>query len=254
MTQPLSLIDLLALYSASREGGQMDFNAPEICFRVGMRERLEEAELIGNGNKLTQKALTLVESVKPKLEELKAGVPVQRRARDDSKDAESSDAREWVSGSYRHKPWMCNGEVLILGKASKEMKATEGSSNVRSSVAATFHQFCAGRSTEFVAVEPFAYQVDPVSWFQMLWLRSEDGQTVAVQTKYFDLIKQRYPSASFFLRTKMPADGKVPPLQARVVNRGLKNNVVALLMPVLPGENLSVPVLAEQNGGGGGEM
>jgi len=203
-------------------------------------ERMTEAGVIRDGM-LTENGKAYREKLVNRVEELKVGVPVSQRAKNQADKAAhpQSTALGWLTGVHAKKPYITNGAVFILGKPGKEMEATEADSDFRQKMAAILNSHTAGKPEEFEELIPYAYQIADLGGMEFIWLSSKNTDPeqiflVPVQAMYIDLIKDRYPSATFWVNPKKWATEKVGDQMviARVTNRGMKNNIVAMVLPV----------------------
>jgi len=203
----------------------------------GSYDRLVEAGLIDADHKLTGKGAKFLGSLRAAVVELQRGVPFARRkAVDGAKGAAPrSTPIGWFTGTYAKKQWIANGACFILGKPDKSMEAQEGDSEVRHKVATILQSGTAGKPEDFVEMKPYAYQVADLGGMEMVWLISDDGAIAApMQAIFFDLIKEKFPTATFYVHRDRFGSGTMDNQMfvARVTNRGLKNNIVALVMAV----------------------
>lgn len=181
---------------------------------------------------------------------LKAGVDVTKRVKTDV--AKATDPKctvmGWVTGTHAKKPYITNGAVFILGKPSKEMNAVEAPADLRMKVSALLNTHTSGKLDDYLEVKPYAYQISDLGGMEFIWLRSvemslgidekEDllmgALMVPIQAMFVDLIRDRYPSTTFWVKPKRYLAGNLSDhvVVARVTNRGIKNNVVALVIAV----------------------
>ena len=233
----LQQIDLVVLNDSN--GERLDWRAQRV---VKERQvRLIEAGVAEADGTLTEYGKDLVHKVKSKVAALQKGIPFAKRVKNDSAAAmqPNSSFIGWFQAKFKDKTYITNGSLFLLGQPSKEMQATEADPAQRKGIATAIHTGTAGKKDDYTALFPWAYQMESLGGMELIWLSSENvdpeqGVFVPVQAMFFDLIKERYPTASFWVHTKKAKDGDLlnNPIQARVTNRGIKNNVVALVMSV----------------------
>ena len=228
----LGFAEFAALYKANL---QQDCLEPNGEFAENVFHNLREAGLLGDGLFLTQKGIKAVKAVKQKINECFVGVPLDKRIKGDPKEAEKDADSQlgWVYGDYKKKEYVTNGNILLITKSTKLMKAEKGSSTVRFNASTLIAKYCSGKPSELVGLEPYAYQVDQSMEVQLVWLVSRDKQVkVAVQAKYYDLVKEKFPAASFSIKLRSYLEGTLTPVLARVVGKGIQNNIMAIIMPM----------------------
>jgi hypothetical protein len=181
---------------------------------------LSEAE----GKKLEQIRTVVV----PKL---KAGVPFEKRGWQDPKAVVNSN--KWLTGTVSRKPIACNGEMLFVGKPRSPMFAEQAPSDTRQRLPQTVASCLKGR---FQPVQPHTYQIEELGLVELVWMANAKQEFfVAIQAKYHDFLIDRFPKLSWFAKSQYDS------VQARVQNRGLKDNVVAIVMPYIVKEPIKPP-------------
>jgi hypothetical protein len=199
--------------------------------------RLPKLGLTDAKGYLTEKGLELAENTVEKVKLLRNGLPIEKRKKTDPKAILNSEL-PWVVGLIKKKDWVSNGELFILGKPEKGMEAVKGSSELRQLMPTIVAK--AASPKDLVEIEPKIWQMYDIGGLDFVWLNDDKGEGmtfVPIQSKYLDYIKDRYPSGKFFIRRKK-ADSVI---QVRVTNRGLKNNIVALVMPFDLAGTMQIP-------------
>jgi hypothetical protein len=162
---------------------------------------------------------------------LRAGIPLGKRTWSNPKLAAETDT--WMTGQVNRQPIVCNGEVLFVGKPRHPMKAEKAPSETRQKLPQTVAECLKG---DFKQVWPHTFQAKDLGGLEIVWMTDEDQEMfVPVQAKYFDLVVDRFPSTTWFAKTPLDV------VQSRVKNRGLKDNVVAMIMPFALEGSLEVP-------------
>lgn len=230
-------IDLQALYVMTPTG--------VIDAGSDSRKRLMEAQLIDETGHLTVTGTEVYEKLRETVARLKSGVPVEQRKKSDASAAEKPYSTQlgWVSGVYSKKAYITNGAIFILGHSEKSMEAKEADPGLRHALASLLQKHLAGKPEDFVQIEPKVYQIADLGGMEFIWLADEKNELrIPVQSMYVDMIKARYPSATFWVHGERFKSGKYADclMLARVTNRGIKNNVVALVIGVV---GVSVPEL-----------
>lgn len=184
--------------------------------------RLVEADLATEDGRLTDQGEALFQKLKTKEKMLRAGIPVERRTKGDKKAILVGDYR-WTTGRVSNQPIVTNGEVIFVGKPIKAMETIKASAEVRKRFPKTIAACLKGVFEEF---RPHTYQLKRLGELEMIWLANKDQDVkIPIQVKYYDFLVDKFPKGKWF------AQDVVSPVQIRVTNRGLKDNVVALLMP-----------------------
>lgn len=228
----LSFDDLSALDRSDLATEKLDrwAKADQIILR-----NLTENGLSTEFGDLTPKGVKAAKVVKKKFGAFKKGIPVEERVRSEAQTIERHDIGHisWTFGEYCRKMYVTNGDFLFLGKPFKSMKASEGLAKTRQVIASMLLSQCSGRSSEFLELTPALYQVDKTDTVQMVWLVSKNPElAIAVQAMYFDFVREKFPKAVFWIKHRRWLAGEKVPVLARVTNKGLKNNVTALIMPL----------------------
>ena len=234
----LSFDDLLVLNRADLKREVLDMKS---LSDESSLVRFVEVGLADDEGKLSKKGLKMVEALRTLMEGFVKGVPMDKRIRNEHKEAEhpNSSSMGWIFGECRKKAYITNSEMLLIGRPTKSMRATEGKSSTRQSISNMLTSNCAGRPSEFTELLPFAFQLDKETNTQFIWMKSKDGEVIqAIQSMYYDLALQRYPTATFHVNVKK--ETKYPSIQVRVTNRGWKNNVVGFIM-VLDQTDMVIP-------------
>ncbi len=244
----LQMSDLVVLNSM-REDLPLDWKAQRVP-KEG-QERILAAGITDEKGALTEYGKDFVMKLKSKILLLKGGIPFKHRVKNEAMAAmlPSSSWIGWFQAKFKDKTYITNGALFLLGQPSKEMEAVEASAEQRKGIATAIHTGTAGKKDEYTKLVPTVYQVEEFGGIELVWLVSQDGSMgVAIQAMFFDLIKERYPTASFWVHTKKAQEKDLlhSPVQARVTNRGLKNNVVGLVMAW--NTSLPLPKLEEAHG------
>lgn len=184
--------------------------------------RLVKADLMTEDGRLTDEGEALFQKVKTKEKLLRAGIPVERRTTSD-KTAILEGSALWATGRVSNQPLVTNGEVIFVGKPITAMAAKPAPPDVKKRFPQTIAACLKGK---FVQLWPHSFQLKRLGEFEMIWLANKDQSVkIPIQVKYFDFLADKFPKGKWFGQDVVSA------VQIRVTNRGLKNNVVALLMP-----------------------
>ena len=191
--------------------------------------RLLDHALIDPGGKLTQKGLKVAENAAKKIAVLRKGIPFAKRAQPNPKALQEA-GHVWHTGVLSKKPYMTDKSLLILGKPTGEMAASQGSPDLRQRVPSTISACAAAK--DMVQLDAYMLQMIDLAeadFTTLVWMVDTAQTTkVPIQLMYYDFIKDRYPSCRFYGSKGI----FLSPLQARVTNRGLQKNIVALIQPV----------------------
>ncbi len=188
----------------------------------GTLTRLVEADLMDEDGKLTDQGEALFQKLKAREKMLRTGIPVERRKVGD-KLAILEGSALWATGRVSNQPLVTNGEVIFVGKPIKAMEAKPAPPEVKKRFPQTIAACLKGK---FVQLWPHTFQLKKLGEFEMIWLANKDQSVkIPIQVKYFDFLADKFPKGMWFGQDVVSA------VQVRVTNRGLKNNVVALLMP-----------------------
>ena len=247
----LEMSDLMVLNSS--DGEALNWKVQRVS--QDSQLRLLEAGIADETGALTEYGKEFTLKVKAKVSVLRKGIPFAKRVKNDSTAAmqPNSSYIGWFQAKFKEKTYVTNGSLFLLGQPSKEMQAKEADAEQRKGIATAIHTGTAGKKDDYMQLTPYAYQVETFGGMEFIWLASENtdpeqGVFVPIQAMFFDLIKERYPTASFWVHAKKAKEHDLlnNPIQARVTNRGLKNNVVALVMAVETGA--PIPILEDTHG------
>jgi hypothetical protein len=190
-------------------------------------QNLLKAGLIDDAVNLTAEGVETIENVKAVLAKLKAGVPFAARKQNDPEAVyRDRPAAKWITGTVGGKAVVTDNALLYVGKPVAGMLAMKGSSEARKK----FPKAVAKQKGNYVEVVPTYFQTEgTLDGFEAIWLGGENGTRVAMQTMYFDFIRDKFPSAKLF------AAGNDKAIKARVKGKGVTDeNVVAFVMPLNP--------------------
>lgn len=221
----LKVGDYIALSKADVGSRKLDLQNRLLLVDARTPVRLIKAGIVDKVGNMTDKGVALCEEIQAKVQKVYGGLPIAQRKRFDEMKAKQSDY-PWAYGTYTKKPYVTNGDVFIVGKPEKWMEAIKGSSKLRHDIPTIISRCTSPK--DFIEVIPDIWQMDGIDGIEMIWLSSKDGDTrVSVQSGYYDLVTKRYPSIKFMTRRKKSTSVII----GKVLNRGIKDNIVTLLMP-----------------------
>jgi hypothetical protein len=241
----LSFADLEFIYKIDQHRKQADVTTKQAQESMPI---LQERGLIDENGYLTKKGSKAWASIGDVFERMIKGIPIEERIRSDSKSAvqANSGTMGWVFGEYLKQTYCTNSDIILVGKPLKTMRAAQGLSDTRKAAANILtSNLAVGKTLDFVEMHPYAFQYCKETGTQFIWMETrskKQGVPVirqAIQAKYYDYIKERFPKSSFWINYKK--EEQYPPIQVRVTNRGWRN-VVALIMP-LDHTGMEIPVL-----------
>ena len=219
----LEFEDWVALSRYDKETKELDFQNALILNTPVTRDHLVGAGLAEKNGSLTQLGLKCAKQICAKEESLQKGVPFAVRKKQDPEAIVSKLPRTtWFESTVLKKQVISNGEILFFGKPAKGMEAVKAeAAPIKKNL-----KTCSGGG--YVEVTPHTYQIVALGQVEFIWLASKgEDLMLPIQTKYFDFVRKRYTSGTFFARSDKEA------VQVRVVNQGLKEDVIALIMPVI---------------------
>jgi hypothetical protein len=234
--------DLVLVSNADPEELKVDFGKIVPLRDPLSPDRLVEAGLVDKTGKFTDSGKGFYEKLMAKVAVLKGGVPLERRKLGEPKKLLEYECR-WNTGTLKKQPYFTNGEVFVIGKPEAAMQTRKGSSELRQAVPNTLRTSLAG---DFEEVFPVAWQTLVFGDLEVIWLVNEKQENpVAMQVMYFDYLKKRFPKGKYFVAVEPTAS---TPIQIRVRNKGIKDNVCALVMPFDIGPAFEVPDFGGLNG------
>lgn len=236
--------DLVALSNADPKTKKIDYANKLLVLDTESVVRLKEEGYCDKKGNLTDKGVKAYDALQKKIEILKAGVPfTDRKNADHQRIADS--ANPWKVGTIKKKEYMTDGFFFCYGKPFRRMMAEKGSSDLRKKMPIIVNKVAGMKNlTEIV---PHTWMVHTFGGAELIWLVDKSEKLlVPVQTMYFDFLKFKYPSATFY--TTKDGEGKTP-IQCRVANRGITNDVVGIIMPLEIDDTVPRPKL----GGGDGK-
>jgi len=219
--------DLLMLSKANEEKGTVDFFDRNVVVDPESVHRIQRAGLADAKGVMTENGLKLAKAVMAKLHVLRAGVPFSERK--SLMDSRASYYGPWFTGTLSKKAYLTNGYLFMLSRPMKQIDSAEqGSPELRQKVPG----MVASSISEKKVVEllPHTWVVFELGVFEVVWLADKDEKVfVPLNVAFMDLVKAKYQSARMYVKAGSKG---WDPIQFRVRNRGLKNNVVAIVMPV----------------------
>lgn len=218
----LEYMDIVALSRAEGRQLQLDPSYGVLVEDPGTLPRLIEAGLITQNGSLTEAGVTMHKQIRSREESLQRGIPAKRRVKLDPKAVISGDYR-WATGKVTNQPICTNGELIYVGKPTDAMKAEQAPADIRKRFPKTIATCLKGKFEQFW---PHTYQVKKLGELEMVWLANASQEIfIPIQVKYYDFLTEKFKKGSWFGIDDISA------VQMRVKNRGLKDNVVGLLMP-----------------------
>lgn len=199
--------------------------------------RLEKYKLIDTKGVLSTMGLQYAERILERVGELKKGVPFEKRKASDPHKA-TGRGTLWLTGTLKKKHYMTDGALFILGKLGNQTKAEvrQGSSNLRQVIPRSVNQSISVK--DVIPVFPHTWMMSGLGELDLIWMVNEEEDTfVPIQSKYYDMVVSKFPSVKFFTVKGSSEDV----VQARVEKHGLKNNVVAVIMPMDLGGTMPIP-------------
>jgi len=189
------------------------------------RDRIVNAGLADGAGFLTKMGLAYAKKVLAREKELQVGIPSETRTKINSKAILiQPPMKQWYVASHKGKKLVTNGEILYFGKPLSAMKAQ------KLDVQRLKHTIAECHKGEFVQIFPHTYQIEELGGTEAVWLSdAKQGLFIAVQAKLFDFLADRFKAGRFF------GMGATLVVQVRVRNLGLKNDVAAFIMPLMPG-------------------
>jgi len=214
----MQYVDLVALSKA--KNGKLDINDRDVFLDPYSRVRLEEAKMIDSKGVLTPTGLKTFDQLKARVAALMGGIHFEDRVVREG-DPVIHTTSPWLIGQACKQSVVSNGELLVMGKPFKWMGATQAVAEKKQ----VFQRVVDSGATKVsMKLFPHTYQMLDLGGMEIIWFANKEQDTfVAAQAGYYDVVMARYGSASCYLSKDHAM------IQARVRNRGLKNNVVALL-------------------------
>ena len=235
--------DLVLVSEADPKEMMVDFGSVKPLADPLSPDRLVDTGIVDHAGKFTEKGKAFYDKLSARIDELKKGVPLERRRLAEPKKLMEYEC-PWNTGTIKKQTYFTNGELFVLGKPETVMKSKKGSSELRQAVPNTLRSSLAG---DFEEVFPAAWQTLVFGDLEVIWLcNKEQKNPVAMQTMYFDYLNKRFPKGKYFNAVEPTAS---TPIQIRVRNKGIKNNVCALIMPFDIGPAFEVPDFGGLNGG-----
>ena len=219
--------DLVALSNADPKTKKIDYANKLLVLDTESVIRLKDAEYCDEKGSLTDKGVKAYEQLQKKIAVLKAGVPfTDRKNADHQRIADS--ANPWKVGVIKKKDYMTDGFFFMYGKPFRRMMAEKGGSDLRKKMPIIVNKVAS--MTGLIELLPHTWMVHTFGGAELIWMATKDEKLIVpVQTMYFDFLKYKYPSATFY--TTKDGAGKTP-IQCRVANRGVTNDVVGIIMPL----------------------
>lgn len=216
----LEAIDLVTLSRYDKETGKIDFRDASILEIPVSRNRLVNAGIAEENGRLTEKGVELAKKVCETEKKLQAGVPFETRKRQNPQAMVEESGLAWYQATVKTKPVCSNGEILFFGKPERGMSTLKMGANF---VKQNIKKCTVG---VFKEVFPQKYKISNLGGLEWVILaNAEGGPVAAIQAKYFDFVRHRFPKGQFFARNESTA------VQVRVQNMGLKDDVIACIMP-----------------------
>jgi hypothetical protein len=217
--------DLITMSKVDLETKKIDYGNRLISVDSESILRLTEGEYCDKKGNLTEKGLALCEQIQEKEKVLRRGVPLEDRKRADPLKVAYSEGK-WLTGTYRDKKYLCDGYYFLYGSAYASMKAKLGSGQFRKYIPTMLSKVLSMKDA--VEVIPKIWQLQTIGGLEIIWLFSEDGKMrVPIHAMYYDFTIKKYPSAKFCALSKPGT-----PIQVRVKQRGVPQDVVGIIMPM----------------------
>lgn len=222
----LSVDDLVCLSRADMEIKKIDYANRAVSIDPESIIRLEQAGLCDSKGNLTDEGFQKAEALKKRINDLRQGLPFERRRKSDHLKVRDTDG-QWLTGTFKKKTYISDGYFLIFAKPYASMKPQKGSAEFQKAVPQTLGVL--NKMSDLVELKPRIWQMSDLGGIELIWLTDETGETmVPVQGMYFDFTLRKFPSASFY-GTK---GSEITPVQVRVKNQGFANDIVGALMPM----------------------
>lgn len=233
----LKVEDLATLSYADLEENTVDLTSRTSVVSPESVERLVEAKLCNGAGALTEEGVKKATAVVQRLRELRTGFPFDKRSKKDHQKITKL-GTPWGTGAIKGKDYMTNGVFWIYSKPYAAMDAKKASSKLRKASVPTLQKALKGKRSDFVELQPYWWMVIDLTSLEVIWMRDEDNTiAVPVQAAYFDFLLFKYPTAKFYIRKD-----KCSPVVAKVKNRGVIGDVVALVQPLIPSKKVPIPV------------
>lgn len=219
--------DLVALSKADCEAGTLAVESREVLRDPDSLTRLRKAKLLElKGNKLTTAGIAMAKKVKAKEELIRKGLPIGDRKTEDPVAIFSVPDHKWFHGQVAKKDYVTDGSLVVIGSVDKKFDAQKGSPELRQEIPVVIKQTAINKG--FIPANATHYAMTALDGIEVIWLTGEDEATIVpIFAPYYDFLTTKFPSGKWFV-TELEDDG---PVQLRVTNKGLKNNVVAVIMP-----------------------
>jgi hypothetical protein len=155
---------------------------------------------------------------------LKAGVPLSRRIAN-RRDNVLKD--QWVTVWRNSSPVLVSKSCLILGKV-KGIRAPEATPQIKHYFGMWFASL-ARKEAHWRKVIPYAAQIDDFGGTEAICFHTLDKKEFwRIQSKYYDLIAERYPSATWWVR----GNGSMG-IAAKIISStkpGITNGILAVAL------------------------
>jgi hypothetical protein len=217
--------DLICLSRADLEAKKIDYGNRLVTVDAESILRLEEAGYCDAKGNLTEVGVKAVEKLDERIKVLRRGVPLEVRKRTDHHKVAETEGR-WLTGEYRKKEYVCDGFFFMYAKAYASMNAERGSGAFRKHIPTMLSKVLAMK--DLVELEAKYWQLQTFGGLEVIWLANEDRSLlVPIQSMYYDFTIKKYPSATF-----KGIDKEGTPIQIRVKQRGVPQDVVGVVMPL----------------------
>lgn len=235
-------VDLVALNNSDLQQNRLHFDEPGVVPDSGSIGRLLRAEMMKTDGTLTKAGLALLQKVKKTEKRLQKGIPFEKRMVADPMKIFGNLDYKWKTGMVSRKNVFTNGEVIIIGTIERKFKAEKGAIELRKKLPLIIAR---SLKASFEEVWPHTFQIEKLGGVELVWLANAGQERYeAIQAQYYDYLRDKFPTGKWF------AESPRMPLQVRVKNRGLRDGVVALVMPLLMEGWPWMPVKREEWGSG----
>jgi len=228
--------DLITLSKVDIATKKIDYGNRLISVDSESILRLEEGEYCDKKGNLTEKGLALCVQIQEKEKVLRRGVSLETRKRTDPLKVAYSEGT-WLTGTYRDKKYICDGYYFLYGTSYAAMKARKGSGEFRKYVPTMLSKVLSMKEAK--EVTPKIWQLQTIGGLEIIWLFSGDGKMrVPIHAMYYDFTIKKYPTAKFCAISKPGT-----PIQVKVKQRGLAQDVVGVIMPLDVDKAIQQPIM-----------
>jgi len=215
------------------KAGNLNMDSPSIIEEGYDIQRLIDAGMIDDVGDLTKEGFKTVTLINEKVHGLKGGRKFsERRSKDPH--AVSSSGKKWFKGVYREKQYVTDIDFMLFdSRPWGRMKPKEADGKLRKALSNALTRIYATKN--LVPVKPTIWRMNQFGGTEFITLRGEKTEVV-VDAMYLDYLMHRFPTTKLYAE-KGKKDG---PIQCKCKQRGVRKDVIGILMPIINIKGLTV--------------